>query len=439
MTDLLRRVYRPRGSAREVFRRRETEVCISGPAGTGKSRACLEKVHAMALHNPGSRHLIVRKTLASLGATGLQTWRQYVVPEAQALGVVDFYGGSAQEPPQYRYENGSRVLIGGLDKPSKIMSLEVDTAYVQEATELNLTDWEMLSTRLRNGAQGVQQLLADCNPGAPTHWLKQRADAGTMVMLNAAHTDNPVLYNEDGTLTPKGTAYIGRLDQLTGVRYQRLRKGLWVAAEGLIYGNFLPAVNLVDRPKQPPDDWERIWTVDFGFVHPFVLQCWAVRPKDGALFLYREIYYSHRLVEDHARAILKAVTRADGTWHEPKPSRIICDHDAEDRATLERHLGMPTTAAKKSVSDGIQATDVRFRDARLFIVRGATLERDQTLIDAGRPASTEEEIPGYVWKPGKDGALGKDEPVKEMDDGCDAMRYAVADQDLRGEVRFRKL
>lgn len=436
MTTTIKRVYRPRGTAAEVFSRREPEVVISGPAGTGKSRACLEKVHAMALRKP-SRHLIVRKTLASLGATGLETWRKFVVPEAMATGVVEFYGGSAQEPPQYRYENGSRVLIGGLDKASKIMSLDIDTAYVQEATELTLNDWQMLSTRLRNGALSFQQLLADCNPGAPSHWLKLRADEGKTVMLNAAHTDNPVLYNEDGTLTERGAAYIARLDALDGVEYLRLRKGLWVAAEGLIYDGFDPNHHLVNRPVEPPDSWERYWTVDFGFTNPFVLQCWAIDP-DGRAFLYREIYKTKTLVEDHAKHIIKLVTRADGTWREPKPRAIICDHDAEDRATLERHLGMPTVAAKKSVSDGIQATQARFKQAgdgraRIFYVRDALVERDASLAEAGLPISTADEVGGYVWN------SDKDAPVKKNDHGMDAQRYLVAHLDLKKQVRMRWL
>jgi PBSX family phage terminase large subunit len=433
---MLKRVYRPRGTALELFSRREPEVLISGPAGTGKSRACLEKVHAMALQKP-SRHLIVRKTLASLGATGLETWRSFVVPEAMELGVVDFYGGSAQQPPQYRYRNGSVVLIGGLDKPSKIMSLEVDSAYVQEATELNLTDWEMLSTRLRNGSLSFQQLLADCNPAAPTHWLKLRADAGAVTMLNAAHTDNPVLYDDNGELTEKGRNYIGRLDALTGVQYQRLRKGMWVAAEGLIYEDYDPATQLTYKPKEPPDSWERYWTVDFGFTNPFVLQCWAI-DTDGRAHLYREIYKTKTLVEDHAKRILSLVTRADGTWKEPKPRAIICDHDAEDRATLEKHLGLPTVAAKKTVSDGLQATQARFKKAgdgqpRIFFVRDALEQRDQSLAEAGRPTCTADEVGGYIWN------SDKDAPVKENDHGMDAMRYLVAHLDLQAQPRMRWL
>ena len=36
----------------------------------------------------------------------------------------------------YHYPNGSEVVVGGLDKPSKVMSTEYDLVYVQEAIEL---------------------------------------------------------------------------------------------------------------------------------------------------------------------------------------------------------------------------------------------------------------------------------------------------------------
>jgi PBSX family phage terminase large subunit len=435
---LAERVYAPRGACVQAFKSRDPEVVVSGPAGTGKSRACLEKLHTMCLLNAGMKALICRKTAASLGSTALDTWRNHVAVEALERGIVSYYGGSAQEAPQYRYANGSRVWIGGMDKPSKIMSSEYDLIYVQEATELTVTDWEALTTRLRNGRVSFQQILADCNPDRPTHWLKQRAGAGVTTMLYSTHEDNPRLFDNDGAVTPEGTQYINRLDQLTGVRLQRLRYGRWVAAEGVVYDGFDPALNLTLKPHRPPDDWARYWSVDFGYTNPFVLQCWAVDP-DGRAFMYREIYKTQTLVEDHARAILKAVTRQrDGSWLEPKPTAIICDHDAEDRATLERHLGMPTVAARKSVSDGIQAVQARWRPAtdgrpRLHLVRDGLLERDSALRDAGLPCSTAEEVGGYVWNEAKDA------PVKADDHGMDALRYFVAHLDLGPRVRLRWL
>lgn len=460
MTTALRHHYRPRGAAAEVFASRAPEVLLSGPAGTGKSRAALEKLHAMMLATPGARGLIVRKTLVSLGSTGLVTWREKVAAESIAAGHVVWYGGSQQEAAAYRYTNGSTVVVGGLDKPQKVMSSEYDVIFVQEAIELTIDDWEALTTRLRNGRISFQQLLADCNPWTPSHWLKQRTDRGDTLMLHSRHEDNPTLFREDGTLTEGGEAYIGKLEKLTGVRYHRLRHGRWVAAEGLIYEAYDPAVHLIDR-FDIPDSWTRWWTVDFGFTNPFVLQCWAEDP-DGRLFLYREIYKTRTLVEDHAKTILRLVRECNEccdskaadhdcheckacrlAWTEPRPRAVICDHDAEDRATLERHLGMSTIAARKGVSDGIQATQARFRPAddgrpRIGFLRDSLVERDPELEDAKKPCCTTEEITGYVWdtSPGKP---PKETPVKQDDHGMDAARYMVAQKDLGARPRIRAL
>jgi phage terminase large subunit len=462
-TAPLVRTFHPRGAAAAVFECRDPEVLLSGPAGTGKSRGCLEKLHMMALLNPGMRGLIVRKTRESLGSTALVTWREHVIKEALEKGIVHFYGGSAEEPPQYRYSNKSAIIIGGMDKPTKIMSSEYDIAYAQEATELTITDWENITTRLRNGKVTFQQLIADCNPDMPTHWLKQRCDRGDTKMIHCRHEDNPTLFTAEGVLTARGRAYIAKLERLTGVRYQRLRKGLWVAAEGLVYEDFDPAVHLFD-PFPIPDSWTRWWTVDFGYTNPFVLQCWAEDP-DGRLYLYREIYKTKTLVEDHARDILLQVTKVTGKvptrstltakdirddiasglreWTEPKPRAVICDHDAEDRATLERHLSMSTSAATKTVKDGIEAVQSRLRPAgdgrpRFFLLRDAVVERDPALEDAKRPCSTAEEIVGYIWDqaPGKP---PKETPVKENDHGMDGARYMVAERDLGGRPRIRTL
>lgn len=456
----VRHHYEMRGAAKRLFETRDADVLLSGPAGTGKSRACLEKLNFIALLNPGMRGLIVRKTMASLTSTGLVTWREKVVPEGLKHGVLHFYGGSREEPAQYRYANGSAVVIGGLDKATKIMSSEYDVIFVQEATELTTDDWEALTTRLRNGVVSFQQLIADCNPASPSHWLNVLCQRGDALMLHSRHQDNPLYYTPDGQLTDRGRAYIeGKLGKLTGVRRQRLLLGQWAAAEGLVYDDYDAAVHLIDELPAAAKTWRRWWSVDFGYSNPFVCQFWA-EDGDGRLYLYREIYKTKTLVEDHARAILRLVRccrecckskDADHDcqtckacrleWTEPQPGAIICDHDAEDRATLERHVGMSTRPATKAVAGGIQAAQSRLRLAgddkpRLFICRDARVERDEELGEAGKPTSTEEEISSYVWpadvKPDK-----REAPVKEDDHGMDAMRYMVAERDMGRQPRFR--
>ena len=442
--------YQPFGTAVDAFRYKGPELLYAGPAGTGKSKCLLEKLHAVALKYPGMRGLIVRKTLASLGSTALVNYEEHVAKEHLANGEVAWFGGSAKEAACYRYKNGSRIVVGGMDKSMKIMSSEYDLVYVQEATELTEEDWEAITTRLRNGKVPYQQIIADANPDVPTHWLKMRCDTGKTHYIRSRHEDNPILFeqNPDGTtggLTEVGKNYIAKLDALTGVRYQRLRKGIWCAAEGLVYEEFDPNIHVHKRIAEPPVSWTRYVTVDFGYTNPMVVQFWAV-DEDGRLWLYRELYATKTTVEDMAPKIKEAMNLKKA----PRPRMIICDHDAEGRAVLEKHLGMSTKAAKKSVEDGIQAVKMRMRvsDAdgkpRIFLCQDAVIKKDQDLLDRKKPTSTLEEVVGYIWDRGTtkaqlDGKPPKEQPVKEDDHGMDAMRYMVAELDLRARPRVRTI
>lgn len=459
MTAALAHVYEPRGVLRGLFAgpvARADELLAAGPAGTGKSRGCIEKVHALAIKYAGSKHLMVRKTNVSLAATGLVTFREHVAKEHIAAGVVKWFGGSRSEPPAWRYANGSTITVGGMDDPTKIMSSEYDCCYVQEATELSVKDWEAITSRLRNGKMPYQQLIADCNPDAPHHWLKKRCDEGQTKVLNSRHEDNPVYFSRDGEMTPAGIAYIrGKLDKLTGVRYHRLRRGEWVAAEGQVYEQWDSAVHLIDR-FDIPYDWPRYWGIDFGFTNPFVLQWWAENP-DGDLFLYREIYRTQRTVDVHAHQVLSIVTQpvagaeqiegepipeavAAGRreWTEPYPEQILADHDAQGRAMWSKETGLPTTAAKKAVEDGIQAFQRRLSERRLFVLRDSVVDRDAALADAGKPIGLAQEILSYVWahKGVRDPKI-QEEPVKEDDHSMDTARYVVMARERRSVgVRF---
>ncbi|MET0916704.1 MAG: phage terminase large subunit [Jiangellaceae bacterium] len=410
-------------------------MVLAGAAGTGKSRAVLERVHMRNLLTPNCKGLIVRQVARSLATSALKTWERDVVPHALRDGSVSYYGGSQREPAQYRYSNGSSVALGGLDDPLKVMSTEYDWIYVQEAAETTELSWELLSTRLRNGAHRYQQLFGDCNPAEPTHWLLERAARGALVMLESKHEDNPRYFNPDGSMTAEGVSYIARLDALTGVRYLRLRKGIWAAAEGVIYEDFDTALHVIDS-FPVPDSWERIWAIDFGYTNPFVWQEWAL-DEDKRAYLVREIYMSGRLVEDHARQIMAL------TANSPRPSAIVCDHDAEDRATFERHTGMGTVPAHKAVTEGIEAVAGRFRLAgdgrpRIFFFKDALVEKDESLVDKKVPFQTTGELSGYVWAPEPPSADRKQrQPVKRNDHGADTTRYLVCEVDLHGPTTVR--
>ena len=417
MSDFLpeERAYEPRGAARALWDCRDKEVLLDGPAGTGKTRAILEKIHAACMNYPGARWLILRKTRTSMTESVLATFEDKVVEAG--CSILD--GASRQNRFSYEYDNGSKIVVGGMDRPDRIISTDYDGLAAFEATELSVDDWEKATSRIdRGGAMPYSQAIADCNPQAKGHWLNQRANT-LMTRLLSRHEDNPLLWDK-GDWTAIGRGYIERLDRLTGVRLQRLRYGRWAQAEGIVYENYDAAIHIIDR-FEVPSQWRRIRAVDFGFTNPFVCQWWAIDP-DGRAYRYREIYHTKRTVAEHAGTIR---TYSQGERYEA----TVSDHDAEDRATLDRE-GIPTCPADKAIMPGIQAMTHRLAIAgdgrpRLFFMRDSLIERDESLAEAGLPWCTEQEFDGYMWPKNVEGKAIKEVPVDKDNHGMDASRYAA--------------
>lgn len=399
------RPYSARGAAAAMWRCRDKEVLIEGPAGTGKTRGVLEKVHFCLLKYDGARILATRKTRASMTESVLVTYEDKVLPANSPIKA----GIKRSHRQNYEYPNGSSLVIGGMDNAERIMSTEFDMVVGFEWTEAEEDDHEKLTTRLRNGVMPYQQIIVDCNPSFPNHWLNQRANAGKMTRLLSRHEDNPSVTAD----------YLATLESLSGARYLRLRKGVWAAQDGLVYPDFDPAIHVLPQ-FTIPSSWPRYIVIDFGFTNPFVCQWWAIDP-DGRIYLYREIYMSQRQISDHAADILR--------FSEPITGAIADPEDAEARDTLAT-LGLPNQAANKAINLGIQDVTARLKSAgdgkpRLFILRDATIETDQAMVAKKKPTSTLAEIDNYRWpKAGKD-KNEKEVPIDEDNHGMDAMRYFV--------------
>lgn len=415
--------YRPYGAVNELFYCKAPEVLIEGPAGTGKSRGALEKLFILAEKYAGCRILLARKTRSSMTQSTLVTFEEKVIPSGHSC----LRGARRDNRSSYNFANGSEVVITGLDNPERLMSAEYDVIFFDEAIETTEDDFEKASSRLRNFVIPYQQMVLSVNPERPSHWINRRFPqkaTSEQVRLYSRHEDNPMFW-ADGDWTENGLKYIARLDNLTGARKQRLRFGKWAGAEGLCYSEWEPSTNIIQRADVPKAIASVIWVVDFGFTNPFVWQEYLV-DHDGRAYLSKEIYRSQVLVEDHAKAIRAA--------SDLKPSAIVCDHDAEGRATLEKYLGMRTIPAKKEVTVGIEKVNLRLRKQgdgkpRFFVVADCLIGEDAVLREERKPISSLDEVDGYVWDI-KEGKNPKEAPVKTNDHGMDAWRYLSMYLDL---------
>jgi len=378
---------------------------------------------------PESRHLFLRKTRASLTESGLVTYENHVLGSDHPI--LTSSPNLRKVRQSYRYANGSQIIVGGMDNPERTLSTEYDTIYVQEVTELELEEYETLMRALRNGKMPYTQMLSDCNPTYPHHWVYKRfnGDRPKLTNFTTTHKDNPRFWDRlAGRWTVEGERYLATLGNMTGHRRKRFLEGVWAAAEGLVYERFGPH-NLLPRGWQPPKEWKRYHALDFGYVNPLCYQFWA-EDHDGRLYLYREIYRTGMLVEDLAKYVAQEIRpNSQGVAAEPRPQAIVTDHDDEDRATFEKHSGLKVTPADKGIIAGIQDVQKRLElqndgKPRLYVVAGANFRSDPVLSAAGKPICTEEEFAGYVWDPD-----GYDEPVDENNHGMDAARYLVRHRD----------
>lgn len=416
------------GDNARAFNSREPELLLCGAAGSGKSLAVLAKIRTICGNFPGARVLIVRKTRESLTESVLVTWERDILSPGVAGHEVLTRSPTLRRVRQsYRFPNGSEVVVGGMDKPDKVLSSEWDFIYVPEVTDFTSpVDWETLGGRLRASRVPFQQIAADCNPTTPHFWLYKRCLAGGASLYTSTHRDNPRYFDRAaGAWTPAGGQYLARLERMTGSRRDRFLKGLWVAAEGVVY-DYDARVHLLPPGWRPDPLWRRVWGIDWGKTSPTVLGLWAV---DGAarMYGYREVYQT-RLRPDQLGRWARAEVESG---REPRPAAIVCDHDEERKADFEKASGLTLELADKRDRDkGIEAMQARF-DAcddglpRIFFRDGAreTLrgrEPDRFLAEAGRPTCGLEELVGYVW----DEDFLEDTPIDHDDHFLDQARYA---------------
>jgi PBSX family phage terminase large subunit len=394
-------------------------VLIGGPAGTGKSRACLEKLNKLAWKYPASRYLIVRKTRESLTESALVTFEDQVLKADDRGGEVLATGGQRNQRHAYLYPNGSQIIVGGLrssgkDTTEKVMSTEYDVIYIQEAIELSQGEWERLSTRKRNGRVPFQQMIADCNPSGPNHWLWLRCQSGSTRYIESVHEDNPKLWDAAANdWTPFGRAYIADLDRLTGTLNLRLRWGKWVQAEGVVYDNF-DLANLTDEEPDPELPIEIAF--DDGYIDPRAIL--FIQRTSTRILIFDELYHSKHLEEVCVGEVLEMCGKRYGWKDDEKkvPARLpelaVGSHEATQLHKRFKSADIPSRTALHKITQGIP------------VVRGLICDGNEyrTLMVNRRCKNLINELTSGYKYPADGSRRNEEEPLDENNHAVDALR-----------------
>ena len=366
---------------------------------TGKTFSGCLKLHAACSLNTGLPVLLVRKTYHSLVGTAAITFQRVT----EGTGVRN-YGG--ETPTRFIYPNGSVVWLGGLDHADDFLSGEYAIAYFNQAEETTQEDWETVLSRCtgRGTSYKTPQIIGDANPSSKRHWILERAARGTLRLLKSVHQDNPELFDAYGKITEEGKRRIGRLDQnLTGVRRDRLLRGLWVSAEGAVFPMFNVDIHVRERDEKEMSEW--FLCQDQGFSNPSVILL-VGKDYDGRWHVFREYYRRGALEVD--------VVKTAAEWFREKQ----CTCDAVDNASpgLIAALinnGVNAIGGKGKINEGIYSIQNRLKvcaDGKPRI----TISRDCK--------DTINEFESHVWKPSTSG-LPTDTPLDRDNHSVASLRY----------------
>lgn len=403
---------------------RQPEFMLSGPAQTGKTITGLSMLNQLALANPGSQWAIVRKVRADMDGSVLQIFKDKILGP---MSSVRPYGG--EKPEFYAYPNKSRIWVGGMDRPGKVLSGERDGIYVNQSEELKIEDWETLLTRTtgRSGslrdAGGVPYgiLFGDCNPDAPTHWLWTRQLSGKLKMFHSRHVDNPSLYDQvTGAITELGKRTLESLGRLTGYRRFRLKDGLWVMAEGIIFDTWSEADNVTEQAKYDPEAGSVMWAVDDGYSGGSAVDTKGLNPDTGQY-----------VADAHPRVILFAQLHANGrlvVFDEDYACLRLSNEQIDD--ALARGYPKPEFAVhgpgQSEIRGRLYAAGIMPHKVQVEVDESIKQLREKIAADKNawrgvwvhpKCQHLRAEMVSYAYEPG----AGK--PVKAFDHGPDALRY----------------
>lgn len=411
-----------------VWRDKSPVILLTGSAGGGKSRIAAEKLHGFCLKYPRSTAVALRKTRESM-VNSTVLFLEMTVACNQGIRHYPAY-------KRFNYPNGSILAYGGMrdeKQREQIRSIGqaggIDIAWMEEATGFVENDFQELVARMRGTAAPWNQIILTTNPSGPNHWINKRLLMGG---------ECPV-YLSDASMNPANPeSYLKSLGMLVGTLGQRLRDGLWVASEGLVYATF-GLGNLLGADWEPEfgDDELPILEVelayDEGYTEPRAIL--FIQKTGSEVFIFDEIYVRQVLPEKTVERILERMIIHFGRLEDKDevtgeinihldekgkeipavmPAIAVGDPSAVILRRMLRDANIPTRRPGiKDVKEGISHVRQLIEDGQGYRVVKVH-PRCSNLIT--------ELTEGYIYA--EEGTRSDEErPIDANNHACDALRY----------------
>jgi len=381
-----------------VHRSRHRYVVMKGSAGSGKSADTAQQYILRLMSERGRNLLCIRKS----EVTNRDSTFAELTGAIRRMGL-SAYWRETVNPLSIRCANGNRVIFRGVNydkEREKLKSITFDKGkltdvWIEEATELTQSDFEIIDDRLRGELPDGQfyQIKMTFNPVSVSHWIKKvffdTADANVLTH-HSTYLDNRFV----------DEAYRARMQRRKEVDpegYRIYGLGEWGEIGGLILHNF--------EVVKAAQNFERYDSVtigqDFGYNHANAIL--ALGFKDGDVYVLREIY-----VYEKDTAEIIAMARDI-----PKNKVMYCDSAEPDRIKMWRDAGYRAQAVRKEPGS-VKAQIDWLKQRKIYIHPSCV--------------NTIREINQWKWKRDEQQNIYLDDPVEIFDDAMAALRYGIEGQ-----------
>jgi len=296
--------------------------------------------------------------------------------------------------------NGSSIKALSAHRPDSLVGRGYDFLIVDEGALIpDFQDvWEMQLRPTVSDSPDSRVLFISSPRGR--NYFKTLFDFGIdndrreWQSFTAPTSDNPHIPKDDIEEARK---------TLSEARFRQEYLAEFVAFEGQIYGsvpvkdNVLKDINL--------DNCEVISGIDFGLKHSTA--CVLIATDGETYYVFKEYKEANKTTAEHAEWLTENIDK----YHIETMYR---DNAAAQSAfDLAYIYDISTVSSIKDIIPGITVVNSMFRSERLIVDSSC----EQLLL----------ELNNYRWKP----KAIKEEPVKEHDDLCDALRYCVYTHSIR--------
>lgn len=311
---------------------------------------------------------------------------------------------------------GRRIYCFGANNEDAESKIRGATFAGALCDEVNLYPQSVFNQLMARMSVKGASCFCNCNPDSPYHWFY------TDYIMNDAITDKKVwqfMMEDNLSLDPD---YIESLKQMyTGVWYDRMILGLWVAAEGRIYDMYDPKVHIINvrqflsQLKINPRAIKRVVACDYGTASVMTWGMYLMLPN-GTVLKEREYYYD--AVKKQSQQTDSQFARDFQIWlGNDLPEVVYVDPSAASWKLELMQRGYKVQDANNDVLNGIRYVSSQLSTGKYFI--------DESCIE------TNKEYQSYVWD-SKAQLQGKDKPLKTHDHTCDCDRYALYTESLHG-------